>query len=203
MDKTLRTLTEIANQVGSMLDEGSLSRLWKHTTERNIGMLTAYRGRYPVSENKTRNAKLQADIRSAGFGFFRVEGHYIEGYGSEVSKDVKEQSFLVIGEKGNDNGKLKGFLKKWGAKYNQDSVFYKSFDNKGMLIGTQSKDEDGNAVDFPGMGKEHMVGDFHPMKMGQFYSKMKGKPFVFESYQEADTFNTAWLRHLMNSDTAR
>ena len=203
MDNTLRNLTEIANQVGSMLDEGSLSRLWKHTTERNIGMLTAYRGRYPVSENKTRNAKLQADIRAAGFGFFRVEGHYIEGYGSAVEKDVKEQSFLVIGEMGNDNGKLKGFLKKWGAKYNQDSVFYKSFDNKGMLIGTQSKDEDGNAVDFPGMGKEYMVGDFHPMKMGQFYSKMKGKPFVFESYQEADTFNTAWLRYLMNSDTAK
>lgn len=203
MDETLRKITEIANQVGSMLDEGSLSRLWKHTTERNIGMLTAYRGRYPVSENKKRNAKLQADIRSAGFGFFRVEGHYIEGYGSEVEKDVKEQSFLVIGEIGNDNGKLKGFLKKWGAKYNQDSVFYKSFDNKGMLIGTQSKDEDGNAVDFPGMGTEYKVGDFHPMKMGQFYSKMKGKPFVFESYQEADTFNTAWLRYLMNSDTAR
>jgi hypothetical protein len=203
MDNTLRKLTEIANQVGSMLDEGSLSRLWKHTTERNIGMLTAYRGRYPVSENRKRNALLQADIRAAGFGFFRVEGHYIEGYGSEVSKDVKEQSFLVIGEKGDDNGKLKGFLKKCGAKYNQDSVFYKSFDNKGMLIGTQSKDEDGNTVDFPGFGKEYTVGEFHPMKMGQFYSKMKGKPFVFESYQEADTFNTAWLRYLMNSDTAK
>jgi beta-glucosidase/6-phospho-beta-glucosidase/beta-galactosidase len=197
MDKDiLRKLTEAANEVSTMqvLDEASLIRLWQHTQERNIGIVTAYRGRYPVSENKKRNAQLQADIRSAGFGFYKVEGHYIEGYGSEVSKDVKEQAFLVIGEKGNDSGKLKGLLKKWGAKYNQDSVLYKSFDGKGLLIGTQAKDEDGNAVDFPGFGKEVSVGDFKPMKVSQFYSKMKGKPFVFESYQEADSFMTAWFR---------
>ena len=177
-----------------ILDEASLVRLWQHTQERNIGIITAYRGRYPVSENKKRNAQLQAEIRSAGFGFYKVEGHYIEGYGSEVSKDVKEQAFLVIGDKGNDNGKLKGILKKLGTKYNQDSVLYKSFDGKGMLIGTQGKDEDGNAVEFPGMGNEVSVGDFKPMKVSQFYSRMKGKPFVFESYQEADSFMTAWFR---------
>lgn len=200
MDKdTLRNLTEAANEVSNMLplDEASMIRLHKHTLERNIGIITAYRGRYPVSENKRRNSMLQADIRSAGYGFYNVEGHYIEGYGSEVSKDVKERAFLVIGDKGNDNGKLKGLLKKWGAKYNQDSVLYKSFDEKAMLIGTQSKDEDGNAVEFPGMNKEVSVGDFKPMKISQFYSKMKGKPFVFESYQEADSFMTAWFRSVL------
>lgn len=200
MDRdTLRNLTETANEVSNMLplDEASMIRLHKHTLERNIGIITAYRGRYPVSENKRRNSMLQADIRSAGYGFYNVEGHYIEGYGSEVSKDVKERAFLVIGDKGNDNGKLKGLLKNWGAKYNQDSVLYKSFDEKAMLIGTQSKDEDGNAVEFPGMGKEVSVGDFKPMKISQFYSKMKGKPFVFESYQEADSFMTAWFRSVL------
>jgi hypothetical protein len=200
MDKnTLRNLTETANEVSNMLplDEASMIRLHKHTLERNIGIITAYRGRYPVSENKKRNSMLQSDIRSAGYGFYNVEGHYIEGYGSEVSKDVKERAFLVIGDKGNDNGKLKGFLKKWGAKYNQDSVLYKSFNENAMLIGTQSKDEDGNAVEFPGMNKEVAVGEFKPMKISQFYSRMKGKPFVFESYQEADSFMTAWFRSVL------
>jgi hypothetical protein len=196
---TLKNLTEAANDIGTMrvLDEASLSRLYQHTLDRNIGIITAFRGRYPVSENKARNSKLQAEIRTAGFGFYRVDGHYIEGYGSEVSKDVKEQAFLVIGDKGDDEGRLKGFLRKAGARYNQDSVLYKSFDGKAVLIGTQGKDEDGNPVEFPGLGKEFSVGEFKPMKVSQFYSKMKGKPFVFESYQEADTFNSAWLRHLM------
>ena len=181
-----------------MLNEASLIRLYQHTVERNIGIITAYRGRYPTSENKRRNSVLQADIRAAGFGFYRVEGHYIEGYGSDVSKDVKEQCFLVIGDKGNDDGKLKGLMKKWGAKYNQDSIFYKSFDEKAVLIGTQSKDEDGNPVEFPGLGKEVSVGVYKPMKMGQFYSKMKGKPFVFESYGIPKTWIEMYAEYLQH-----
>ena len=165
------------------LDEGSLVRLYQHTIDRNIGIITAFRGRYTKQENLSRNGKLQAEIRSAGFGFYRMEGHYIEGFGSEASKDVKEQSFLVIGDKGNDNGKLKGILKKLGGKYNQDSILYKSFGVKNaMLIGTQSSDEEGNPVEFPGYNNEISVGEFKPMKVNQFYSKMKGRPFVFESY---------------------
>jgi hypothetical protein len=184
------------------LNEASLSRLWKHTQERNIGMVTAFRGRYTKGENLKRNSQLRNDIRAAGFGFYTVEGHYIEGYGSEKSKDVKEQTFLVIGDKGDDKGRLKGFLKKAGGKYNQDSVFYKSFNDKAMLIGTQSKDEEGHAVEFPGLNVEFSVGTFNPMKMGQFYSKMKGKPFVFESYEEAETFMTKWIRHIMEKRQA-
>ena len=89
----------------------------------------------------------------------------------------------MIGDKGNDNGKLKGILKKLGGKYNQDSILYKSFGVKNaMLIGTQSSDEEGNPVEFPGYNNEISVGEFKPMKVNQFYSKMKGRPFVFESY---------------------
>jgi hypothetical protein len=179
------------------LDEASLVRLYQHTIDRNIGIITAFRGRYAKSENLDRNAKLQAEIRGAGFGFYRMEGHYIEGFGSEASKDVKEQSYLVIGDKGNDNGKLKGTLKKLGSKYNQDSILYKAFDNKNaLLIGTQAKDEDGNAVDFPGLGNEVSVGEFKPMKVNQFYSKMKGKPFVFESYGAQMTWMEAYAEYI-------
>lgn len=185
------------------LNEASISRLWKHTQERNIGIVTAFRGRYTKQENLKRNAQLRNDIRAAGYGFYTIEGHYIEGYGSETSKDVKEQSFLVIGDKGDDSGRLKGFLKKAGAKYNQDSIFYKKFDDTAVLIGTQSKDEDGNAVTFPGKNTEFTVGKFQPMKMGQFYSKMRGKPFVFESYEEAQGFFEKWLNHIMTSRLAK
>jgi hypothetical protein len=181
------------------LDEASLVRLYQHTLDRNIGIVTAFRGRYTKSENLSRNSNLQADIRAAGFGFYRMEGHYIEGFGSELSKDVKEQSFLVIGDKGNDNGKLKGLLKKLGNKYNQDSILYKSFDNKNaMLIGTQAEDEDGNEVEFPGFGKEISVGEFKPMKVSQFYSKMKGKPFVFESYGAQMTWMEAYAQYILS-----
>lgn len=179
------------------LDEASLARLYQHTIERNIGIITAFRGRYTKSENLSRNSVLQSEIRNAGFGYYRMEGHYIEGFGSEASKDVKEQSFLVIGSSGKDNGNLKGFLKKFGAKHNQDSILYKAFDSKNaVLIGTQGKDEDGNAVEFPGNNKEVTAGEFKPMKVSQFYSKMRGKPFVFESYSVQMTWMEAYAKYL-------
>ena len=186
-----------------LLNEASIARLWKHTQERNIGIITAFRGRYTKQENMKRNAQLRNDIRAAGYGFYTADGHYIEGYGSEASKDVKEQVFLVIGDKGDDSGRLKGFLKKAGAKYSQDSIFYKKFDDTSVLIGTQSKDEDGNSVTFPGMNTEVSVGKFNPMKIGQFYTKMKGKPFVFESYEEDEGFFGKWLRHIMETKAKR
>jgi hypothetical protein len=167
----------------NVLNEATLVRLYRHTLDRNIGIISAFRGRYTKQENMSRSGQLESAIRAAGFGFYRLEGHYIEGYGSEQSKDVKERSYLIIGNKGDDSGNLKGFLKKMGAKFNQDSILYKSYDTKNaVLIGTQSQDEDGNKVEFPGLGKEFSVGEFKPMKVNQFYSKMKGKPFVFESY---------------------
>lgn len=179
------------------LNEASMARLWKHTEERNIGIVTAFRGRYTIQENRKRNSQLQNDIRSAGFGFYKATGHYIEGYGSAASNDVHEEVFLVIGDKGDDKGRLKGFLKKAGTKYNQDSVFFKSFNDTAVLIGTQSSDEEGRPVAFPGMGVEHKLGPFQPMKIGQFYTKMRGRPFVFESYEESETFMDRWLRHLI------
>ena len=179
------------------LDEGSIARLYQHTIDRNIGIVTAFRGRYTKTENLARNAKLQSDIRGAGFGFYRLEGHYIEGFGSEASKDMKEQSFLVVGDLKEDSGRLKGMLKKWGAKWNQDSVLYKSNTGKNaVLMGTQSKDEEGNPVEFPGMGVEVNIGEFKPMKVNQFYSRMKGKPFVFESYGVQMTWMEAYAEYI-------
>jgi hypothetical protein len=181
------------------LTEASLSRLYQHTEERNVGIISAFRGRYSKSENMSRSSQLESQIRTDGFGFYRLEGHYIEGFGSEKSKDVKERSYLVIGNKGSDGGNLKGFLKKMGAKFNQDSVLYKPFDNKNAsLIGTQAKDEEGNDVEFPGLGKEISVGEFKPMKINQFYSRMKGKPFVFESYAVQKTWIESYSQYILS-----
>jgi hypothetical protein len=179
------------------LDEASLVRLYGHTKERNIGVVTAFRGRYTLPENRSRNASLKSDIRGMGFGYYKMDGHYIEGFGTNNAKDSHEEVFFVIGDKGNDSGKLKGFLKKVGAKYNQDSILYKPSNSPtAVLIGTQSKDEDGNPVTFPGMGNEVTAGEFHPMKLGQFYSKMKGRSFVFESYSIQKTWIEAFSEYI-------
>ena len=60
---------------------------------------------------------------------------------AHTARPVDEHSYLVIGKKGKDGGALKGFLKKHGEKYGQDSVLHKSHDsNEAHLHGAKKVD---------------------------------------------------------------
>jgi hypothetical protein len=174
------------------IKEASLARIWSHIEGgRPFGMITAFRGSYTKRDNLSRNKQMESAIRAAGLGFFRMEGHYVENYGKENAQDVQEQSFFVIGNKGEEDT-FKLFLKTLGTKYDQDSVFY--FDPKtakGYLIGT-------NSTGYPGKNKEISVGKWHPSKAGEFYSKMKNSKFVFEDIQTPPT-----ILSLVNDSTLR
>lgn len=159
-----------------LVTEASLSRVWQHI-EKGVpfGMLTAFRGEYDHRQNRQRNKQLEGDLRRSHLGFFHLEGYYVEDFGTEKANPVKEESYFVIGSQ-EDATPLKKILFELGKKYEQDSVFY--FDpqlNKGVLIGTKQDA-------WPGLGDEVVVGDWHPNKAGEFYSKMKGgRTFMFES----------------------
>ena len=63
------------------LDEASLARAYQHVVEKKVpswGMLTAYRYANTKKENIKANKSLEADLRSKGYGFFKVEGHWQE-----------------------------------------------------------------------------------------------------------------------------
>ena len=163
-----------------LLHESSLSRIYQHSKESNIGIITAYRGDYSISQNESRNSNLMSDIRSAGMGYVSVTGHYIENKGSPEEKKVVEKSFIVISS-ANDSGKLKNFLKRTGAKYNQDSVLYKdSANEQAVLIGTA-------AGRWPGLDTEVEVGTWHANKIDSYYTQMKGhRSFTFESVESPE-----------------
>jgi hypothetical protein len=163
-----------------MLHESSLSRIYQHSQESNIGIITAYRGDYSIKQNEERNSKLMSDIRSAGFGYVSVTGHYIENKGAPEEKKVVEKSFIVISS-ANDSGRLKAFLQRTGAKYNQDSVLYKdSSADEAVLIGTASGR-------WPGLDTEVKVGKWHANKIDSYYTQMKGhRTFTFESVESPE-----------------
>ena len=180
-----------------LLNEGGLARLYSHLENRSVGIVTAFRSRYTLPENRARNRLLLADIKKAGFGVYKIHGRYIEGYGTPNAIDVGEEGFLVIGPEGPDSGQFRSHMFKWGEKYNQDSVLYKAFnDPNAVLLGTQSEDEDGNPVEFPGKFKIERVGTWHPQKIGMFYTKMKNKTFVFEGVSSAPNIFRLWAEDL-------
>ena len=166
----------------NFLQEASLSRVHSHVQNRNLGMITAHRGENTSKENAARNKELEKSIRSAGYGFVKVKGRYIENHGTDAAKAVDEDSYLVIGSDDDDSGKLLSFLKQQGRKYSQDSILHKAAsEENAKLHGTR----DGG---WPGMGKVHDVGKFHANRAGEFHTAMKGKR-SFEFSESVEYFS--------------
>ena len=151
------------------VNESSLSRIFQKSKDYDVGMLTAFRS--GNKDNMKNLRELKALLLKDGFSVTEISGHYVEDYGTDKAKDVKEISLFVADHK--ETGDLKQALIKYGKKYDQDSVFYKPKDKDGMLIGT-------NNASFPGLGKEVPLGGSFSAKASEFYSRVKGRPFVFE-----------------------
>jgi hypothetical protein len=117
----------------SYLKEISLSRVFRHFKNKDVpvAIITAFRDKkpsgeeYTYKENTQRNRVLAAKIRNAkSYGFVYVDGHWLETQDDGSKEAVSEDSILIIGRE-NDNGKLKGLLKKWIVEYNQDAALFK------------------------------------------------------------------------------
>ena len=166
------------------MNESGLSRLAKHMDEHDCGTITAFRSKegcgdpdaaeYSLNDNKKRNRQLYANFEVLGYGVTKVDGAYIENFGTKDAKEVKEDVYFVVDLK--DKGTLKTDLMRLGEKYMQDSVLFIPKGGKGsMLIGTNNCQNS-----FPGYHKIQTYNDRNMGKGGEFMTKVKGRPFIFE-----------------------
>ena len=157
----------------NFLDESSLSRLWKKYHEFDSGTISACRGNLTKDENKQRTMQLKTDLIKLDYSVTAVNGVYIENYGKDDAREVHEKSFIVFDHK--NKGTLKDDLIKLGKKYDQDSITFNSVkDGNYYLIGT-------NRTGYPGYEKQIKLGKPMFGKNGEFFSIVKGRPFVFEN----------------------
>jgi hypothetical protein len=110
-------------------------------------------------DNKEKFKQLKSDL--VGYGYFNVIGH------SEQTVDGKkevleEPSLFVDGISLDDSMKLARVYKQWGIIY----------------CGPET---DGHVKIFYTEGSEEDIGGFHPGRVAAAYSKVRGRPFVFES----------------------
>jgi hypothetical protein len=163
------------------LNESSLSRVWQHFNDpdRNVAIFTAFRGEYDHDENVKRNRTLAAQIRQLGYGFFFVDGYWIENQGTPEEKHVSEDSIFVIAPA--DKAGFAEQIHKLGNEYNQDAVLV--------------KDESGVRLIFKD-GSEQELGNLQPGKLAQAYTKLRSNKrsntFVFESERD----DLGWIARL-------
>ncbi len=169
------------------VNESSLSRVWSQTQEFDSGTISAYRDarecgegkKYTKAEKQKRNGVLLSKLMTEGYGVTKIKGVYIENYKSDNEVPVKEESFMVVDIK--NKGTLKKDLIRFGEMFEQDSVTYSKPSGEYYLI-SSNKCSKG----YPGFGKvgvEEKLGKSMFGKKGEFYSRVNGRPFVFESIQ--------------------
>lgn len=156
-----------------ILNESSLSRLYRKYKEFDSGTISASRHYYTYKENHERTLKLKTELLKLGYSVTAIKGVYKENYGKPDQHDVHEESFIVFDY--NNSKKLESDLIKLGMKYEQDAITYaNASDGKYYLIGT-------NETGYPGLNIKMLLGKSMFGKDGEFYSKINGRPFVFES----------------------
>jgi hypothetical protein len=155
------------------LNEVSLGRVYQHIQKEKVKswcILTSYRDGNSPSKNKADFKKLQSKIRSADLGFFKLVGHGQEEDEDGEVQSVKEPSLFVPGIDYK-------FAVKLMKEYNQFAIVYSGPETGDKIVLVEQN------------GKQTDLGKFKPQKIAQFYSKLKGKSFVFEL--KADNLNAA------------
>ena len=174
------------------INESGLSRVYKHIQEHDCAVITAFRGdpsdqssctenaSMYEADNMTRNRDLKATLLGLGAGVTKVDGSYIEDFGTEIANEVKENSLFCVNL--SDNANWVDTFAMLGEKFCQDSVMIIPRGGKGVyLLGT-------NNAEFPGFGKTEVVGDVSFGKESEFMTKVGGRPFTTSESLKLETY---------------
>lgn len=179
-----KIIREELKKTKKAVNESGLSRVYKHIQEHDCVVITAFRddpddpsnctpNSIVGGKNMDRNRDLKATLLGMGYGVTKVMGAFKENIGTELEKEVKENSLFCVNL--DDDPRFIQNLAELGEKFCQDSiiVFPKGGKNA-YLLGT-------NNNQFPGYGKKEYVGDWRGGRESEFMTRVNGRPFTTES----------------------
>jgi len=150
----------------------SITRLMQFMGEFEIACITANRGNLSKEENERRNRELSSSLLHRGYGITRINGNYIENFGTVDAIEVSENSYFVVNL--SDDVEFFDVLFKASEYYDQDSFLYKPAgeESEAYLIGTAH-----NA--YPGYKVREALGKLHVNVDNEFLSRIKKNSFSF------------------------
>jgi len=170
-----------------LLQESSMSRLYKHNEKHECASLTAYRSVYTKKENEARNRSLKSKLLSLGYDLTEINGVYPEG-----GVDSSEISFFVVDSK--DTGNLERDVVRLSEEFEQDSVLFMPVGSVkdtsiAYLIGTNHNDD--NFLKYH--EKNHFKKGAFFGEKGEYYtSYVNGRPFTFKENVKKPTTGKGW-----------
>jgi len=170
------------------LNEEKLSRVWQMANQKGFvwGIITGYRGENDEKTNEAINRKLKRDIRKQGYGFWELDGRWVETDEGGNKQDIGERSLFVAAPKGTDGNDFLRFMIDMTQKYDQDASVYKNDPEpeSPVMLYQYKNEKDGDRV----VDEDHFpIGKFNANKIADNYSKIlgNGRTFVFESVSDS------------------
>lgn len=163
------------------LNEASLSRIKRHIDKLDSWSIqTAYRGNKTIKENKEAMKRFEQQLKSKGYGFIKLQGvGQEEDPKTGEIEQAKEISLFIM-----------------GISYEDASKFAKMYEQTGFVY--SGPETDGKIILYFQSGEgwkiDSVMNRFKAGRVAQFYSKIKGRPFVFESI-----ISKSWIEGLARS----
>jgi hypothetical protein len=155
------------------LNEASLGRVYQHVKKENIdswAIIASYRDENKGPKNTKNFKRLQQQIRSADLGFFKLMAHGKKENDDGNVVHTKELSLFIPGIDLQLAENLMNQYGQWGIIYS-------------------GPESDGEVLVVEKNGTMTAMGRFHPQKIAEVYSRVKGRTVVFEL--KASTINAA------------
>lgn len=163
--------------------EASLRRVWQHNQDPNstFAILCAFDDQCAYQENLRRNTAMAADVRAQGYGFFYLDGHWIENAGTA---NQHEHTVFVVTTTG--QGFSENILKLL-KRYDPAAAVVKHNLEAQLIF------SDGTA---------HCLAQLTPGQLGTVYSSLRGRPdqqFVFDAERD----DLSWIQRLAHYNFKR
>lgn len=176
---------EILKEWRKFLTESSLARVHKHIMEHDCAAFSGFRDDLYNSEDCTeksiipeegdtniaRNRQIKAMLLDRSYGITKIDGAWINEFGTPNAKEVKEKSLFCVNL--NDDPSFNSVVVELSERYCQDAILLISKGGKdAYLLGT-------NNHEFPGYGNKVSQGALKMGREAEFMSKVKNRPFTF------------------------
>lgn len=162
-NRILQALAESQQQI-KPINQASLSRVLNHMKKKAFCLITAFRGNLTREENLKRNKELAKYIINSHWGFFRVNGKFVQSDHEDGKKIfAQEDSYFVVGPELNNEEAVEDF------KSNM-IMLGRKFDQQSIILGTED-------------------GVFEVDKVGKKLTKFKNSPDIVTN-KDAENFMT-------------
>lgn len=157
--------------------ESGLNRLAQHLDNGEaMAIVSAFRSELPLSVNRENTERLRKMALTAGFGYVKSTGGYVEKV-DDKDVAVEEESTIIYAPKGLEKSLLT-FAMGMGIKYNQDSILWVDTHGKAQWIATRNDSSIGK------INSKLNLGSFNVLDTQKYYTKVGKKKFIFKSLEE-------------------